>query len=185
MLNDNDWRQVIREDGSFKYRLKSCIDKYPYSYIVDGKRITVNLTEKRLLTYNPSLAAKKRFETQRMIEKAQGLIYSQAKRKDYGECGKYVNFTDETAKKAQVVINQEAIDKDLSFAGCNLFVTSEIKMSDKDNYNTYHNLSSKGYAKSTASDFSNRVTFRGIRDLDTSAEAHFCAILDKIKQCDS
>ena len=37
-------------------------------------------------------------------------------------------------------INQEAIDKDLRFAGYNLLVTSETEMKDSDIYNTYHNL---------------------------------------------
>ena len=75
-----------------------------------------------------------------MVEKAKTLTSSQAKREEYGETGKYVNFTDDTGKKATVTINQEAIDKDLRFAGYNLLVTSEIDMPDQDIYNTYHNL---------------------------------------------
>ena len=75
-----------------------------------------------------------------MVEKAKRLTASQAKREEYGETGKYVNFTDETGKKASVTINQDAIDKDLMFAGYNLLVTSEIEMLDQDIYTTYHNL---------------------------------------------
>jgi transposase len=75
-----------------------------------------------------------------MVEKAKSLTTSQAKKADYGETGKYVNFTDKEGKKAKVTINQEAIDKDLRFAGYNLLVTSETDMSDIDMYNTYHNL---------------------------------------------
>jgi len=75
-----------------------------------------------------------------MVEKAKLLTLSQAKKNDYGETGKYVNFTDNKGKKTTVSINQEAIDKDLMFAGYNLLVTSEIEMSDQDIYNTYHNL---------------------------------------------
>ena len=100
----------------------------------------MKLTEKRLLTYNPTLAAKKRYEINRMIEKAKSLTLSRAKKGDYGESGKYVSFTDGKGKKATVSINQEAIDKDLRFAGYNLLVTSEIGMSDQDIYSTYHNL---------------------------------------------
>ena len=37
---------------------------------------TVFLTEKRLLTYSPSLAAKKRYEINRMVEKAKSLTLS-------------------------------------------------------------------------------------------------------------
>ena len=122
------------------YRYKSCIDKFPYVIEYEGKKKTVMLTEKRLLTYNPSLAAKKRYEINRMVEKAKSLTVSQAKRNDYGETGKYVNFTDKEGGKVNVSINQEAIEKDLMFAGFNLLVTSETEMSDTDIYQTYHNL---------------------------------------------
>jgi transposase len=98
------------------------------------------LKEKRLLTYNPSLASKQKFEINRMIEKAKSLKISEAKRSDYGEVGKYVNFTDKDGKKASVSLNQKAIDKDLQFAGYNLLITSELEMDDKDMYETYHHL---------------------------------------------
>jgi len=131
---------VKDKSGKILYRYKSCIDKFPYMAEHEGKKVTVNITEKRLLTYNPTLAAKKRYEINRMVEKAKSLTLSQAKKKDYGETGKYVNFTDGKGKKATVGINQDAIDKDLKFAGYNLLVTSETEMNDKDIYNTYHNL---------------------------------------------
>ena len=75
-----------------------------------------------------------------MVEKARTLTASQAKKAEFGETGKYVNFTDKNGQKAAVSINQEAIDKDLKFAGYNLMVTSETGMSDQEIYHTYHNL---------------------------------------------
>lgn len=140
VLLDQDFNEVKDKNGKVLYRYKSCIDKFPYNVEHEGKSFTVNLTEKRLLTYNPTLAAKKRFEINKMVEKAKSLTLSQAKKKDYGETGKYVKFTDGKGKKATVSINQEAIDKDLQFAGYNLLVTSEIEMSDHDIYDTYRNL---------------------------------------------
>lgn len=140
VLLDNDFKDVRDSKGNLLYRYKSCIDKFPYTVEMNGKSETVMLTEKRLLTYNPTLASKKRYEINRMVEKAKSLTLSQAKRNDYGESGKYVNFTDKEGTKAKVSINQEAIDKDLMFAGYNLLVTSEVKMSDLDIYQTYHNL---------------------------------------------
>jgi transposase len=74
------------------------------------------------------------------LKKAKSLTASQAKRTEYGEAGKYVRFTDKKGKKASVSINQDAIDKDLKFAGYNLLVTSEVEMKDTDIYHTYHNL---------------------------------------------
>jgi transposase len=136
----DDLKEMKDKNGKVLYRYKSCVDKFPYTVEHEGKEVTVRLTEKRLLTYNPTLASKKRYEINRMVEKAKSLTLSQAKKNDYGESGKYVNFTDDKGEKATVSINQKAIDKDLMFAGYNLLVTSEIKMSDQDIYNTYHNL---------------------------------------------
>lgn len=140
VLLDQGFNEVKDKQGQVLYRYKSCIDKFPYAVEHDGKKVTVKLTEKRLLTYNPTLAAKKRYEINRMVEKAKELTLSQAKKNDYGETGKYVSFTDIKGKKATVSINQEAIDNDLLFAGFNLLVTSEVGMTDQDIYSTYRNL---------------------------------------------
>jgi len=140
VLLEQGFNEMKDKNGKVLYRYKSCIDEFPYEVEHNGKKVRVNLTEKRLLTYNPTLAAKKRYEINRMVEKAKILTLSQAKKNDYGESGKYVNITDNKGKKAIVSINQDAIDKDLTFAGYNLIVTSEIKMTDQDIYNTYHNL---------------------------------------------
>jgi len=140
VLLDKDFKAFRDNSGKILYHYKSCIDEFPYTVEYKSKKVTINLTEKRLLTYNPDLAAKKKYEINRMVEKAKYLTLSQAKRSDYGDVGKYVSFTDEKGEKANVTINQNAIDKDLKFAGYNLLVTSEISMNDSDMYNTYHNL---------------------------------------------
>ena len=140
VLLDTGFVDVKDKHGKVLYRYKSCIDEFPYKVEQEGKIYTVKLREKRLLTYNPSLAAKKRHEINRMIEKAKTLTASQAKRTEYGEAGKYVCFTDGKGNRASVSMNQDAIDKDLRFAGYNLLVTSEIEMKDPDIYDVYHNL---------------------------------------------
>ena len=140
VLLPSGYKSVKDRSGKELYRFKSCIDKFPYTVEHEGKDVVVNLTEKRLVTYNPDLAAKKRYEINKMIDKAKSLTLSQAKRDDYGETGKYVNFTDGKGGKALVSINQKAIDKDLALAGYNLIVTSETHMKDEDIYSTYHNL---------------------------------------------
>lgn len=140
VLLDNGFTDVRDKKGNLLYRYKSCIDSFPYKVEHEGKEYVVKMLEKRLLTYNPSLAAKKKYEINRMAEKARALTASQAKKAEYGEAGKYVDFTDGAGEKASVSINQEAIDKDLKFAGYNLLVTSETKMKDSDIYDTYHNL---------------------------------------------
>ena len=131
---------VRNKSGKELYRFKSCVDKFPYTFTHEGKKATIQITEKRLLTYNPDLAAKKRYEINKMVEKAKHMTLSQAKKSDYGESSKYVNFTDETGSKAIVSLNREAIEKDLELAGYNLLVTSETRMKDEDIYAVYHNL---------------------------------------------
>ena len=140
VLLDEGFQDVRDADGKLLYRCKSCIDEFPYEVELEGKAITVNLREKRLLTYNPSLASKKRYEILRLVEKARALNASRAKKAEYGDAGKYVAFTDKAGNKAVVSINQKAVEKDLTFAGYNLLVTSETGMSDQDMYRTYHNL---------------------------------------------
>ena len=140
VLLPSGYKSVKDRSGKELYRYKSCIDKFPYTVEHEGEDVNVMLTEKRLITYNPDLAAKKRYEINKMIEKAQLLTLSKAKKDEYGESGKYVSFTDGKGGKALVSINQSAIDKDLSLAGYNLIVTSETRMTDEDIYATYHNL---------------------------------------------
>lgn len=139
LLNEG-WRNVTDGRGNLLYRCKSCIDDFPYKVEHEGRISTIKLKEKRLLTYNPSLASKKRYEINRLVEKAHSLTASRAKKAEYGESGKYVDFTDQAGKKAEVHIRQDAIDRDLALAGYNLLVTSETEMSDSDIYSTYHNL---------------------------------------------
>ena len=140
VLLENDYMRVKNRDGKELYRFKSCVDKFPYKVEHEGKQVTVMITEKRLATYNPDLAAKKRYEISKMVEKARRLTLSQAKKEDFGETGKYVNFTDGQGGKAKVSINNQAVEKDLMLAGYNLIVTSETHMKDQVIYNTYRNL---------------------------------------------
>lgn len=140
VLLEQGFKEVRDKNKRLIYRYKSCVDEFPYNVIHEGRRATIHLKEKRLLTYNPDLAAKKKYEINRMVEKAKSLTMSGAKKNEYGDSGKYVSFTDGDGKKACVSINQKAIDNDLTFAGYNLLVTSELNMADTDIYNTYHNL---------------------------------------------
>ena len=140
VLLEHGFQEMKDKHGQVIVRYKSCIDQFPYTVEQNGKKVTVHLSEKRLLTDNPTLAAKKRYEILRMVEKAKALTVSHAKQNEYGELGKYILFTDEDGEKAKVQLNEAAIEKDLRYAGYNLMVTSELKMSDYDIYTTYHNL---------------------------------------------
>ena len=142
-MDSDDWEEVRDKEGHLVYKYKSCIDQFPYNITIDentGKKKILMFKEKRVLTYNPKLAAKKKYEIEKQAEKARELCYSQAKRSEFGDLGKYVDFINEKGGKAKAKINQEAIDKERKLAGYNLLVTSETKMSEREIYETYHNL---------------------------------------------
>ena len=147
VLLSDGFRDVLDKDKKLLYRIKECVDKFPYVYDDEtGKKTTVMLTEKRVVVFSPTLAKKKRLEINRMVEKAKTLKASKAKKDEFGECGKYVTFSPTDKKgnsvdgKVAITLNRVAIDEDLILAGYNLFATSEAKMKSDEIYSTYRNL---------------------------------------------
>jgi len=147
VLLEAGYKDVVDSKGNLLYKMKDCVDEFPYTFTDENnKKHTVKIKEKRVVTYNPKLAQKKRYEINKMVEKAHKLKACQAKKSEFGECSKYVTFGCADKKgnaldgKISVVINRDAIAKDLKLAGYNLLVTSEIKMLSSDIYSTYHNL---------------------------------------------
>lgn len=142
VLLEDGYSNVCDTSGNILYKYKSCVDDFEYSYFDDDKKITVKKTirEKRVCTFNPKLQRKKLMEIDRMVEKAKKMRASQAKKEEYGECAKYVHFTDKNGSKAKITLNEEAIQKDRRLAGYNMLVTSEYKMEGTHIYEAYHNL---------------------------------------------
>lgn len=147
VLLKNGYQDVKNSKGDLLYQFKECIDDFIYSYTNDeGKKISVKIREKRVVTFNPKLADKQRFEINRQVEKAKFLRASQAKKSEYGDSAKYVSFVatdkkgNKTDDKVNVVMNDALIKKDLLLAGYNLLVTSELKMKASEIYSAYHNL---------------------------------------------
>ena len=147
VLLENDYQNIFDKENKLLYRIKECVDKFPYTYTNEnGKTITIELTEKRVVIFNPKLAEKKKLEIMRMVEKAKILKTSLAKKQEFGESSKYVTFSptdkngNSTNGKVAVSINDTAIEEDLKLAGYNLFVTSETKMKAQEIYATYRNL---------------------------------------------
>ena len=147
VLLTEGFRDVLDKDKKLLYKIKECVDKFPYVYEDEnGKKTTIMLTEKRVVVFSPKLAKKKKLEINRMVEKAKILKASRAKKEEFGECGKYVTFSPTDKKgnivdgKVTVTLNRAAIDEDLKLAGYNLFATSETKMKSDEIYSTYRNL---------------------------------------------
>lgn len=147
VLLDNDYVDVKDKKGEVLYRIKECVDDFDYNYSDNnGHRKTVKLTEKRIVTYNPKLAEKQKFEINKQVEKAKNLKACEAKKSEYGDSAKYVTFSpadkkgEKTDGKIKVELNDKAIEKAKQLAGYNMLVTSEINMSASEIYAAYHNL---------------------------------------------
>lgn len=148
VLLPNDYREIKSSNGDVLYKIKECIDDFEYEIDDEktGKKRKMTFTEKRVVTFNPALAKKQIYEINKLVEKARDLKTSQAKRSEYGECAKFVNFVSadkkgkETDGKVKVTMNDQAIENARKLAGYNLLVTSELKMSDQEIYKAYHNL---------------------------------------------
>ena len=141
VLLENDYIDVKDKSGKVLYRYKECIDTFPYEFINDkGEKVNFNVKEKRVSTYNPTLAKKKVYEINKMIDKAANLVLSKAKKDEYGESSRYVDFKGQDGKSAIASLNQKKIDEDKKLAGYNLIVSSEIKMKASELYSVYHNL---------------------------------------------
>ncbi len=143
---NNVWIDVKDKDGKLIYKYKECIDTFEYKFINDdGQYTTFKVKEKRIVSFNPSLAKKQQAQIQKQIDKAFNLsTIKQASKSEYGDLIKYVNFVPSNDNgeivNVNVTLNQDKINEDLTFAGYNLLVTSEINKSAEDIYNTYHGL---------------------------------------------
>lgn len=147
VLLENDYTDVKNKNGDVLYRIKECVDDFPYSYTdTNGRRKTTKLREKRIVTYNPKLAEKQKYEICRQVEKARKLRASEAKRSEYGDSSKYVTFVTSDKKgqktdgKIKVEMNEKAIENAKKLAGYNMLITSEVQMPASDIYAAYHNL---------------------------------------------
>lgn len=144
---ENDYVDVKNKKGEVLYRIKECVDDFTYSYTNDkGQKKSVKLREKRIVTFNPKLAEKQKYEINRQVEKAKNLRTCEAKKSEYGDSAKYVTFItankkgEKTDGKIKVEMNEEAIKNAKKLAGFNMMVTSEIHMSASEIYAAYHNL---------------------------------------------
>ena len=146
-LSEDGWSDVAGAGGELRYRLKSRVAESGYRVTAeDGRRRSVALEEKRVVTFNPKLARKQRAEIDRQVEKARRLRLSQAKRSEYGDSARFVTFSavdangEEPDAAVVATLNHEAIERARGLAGYNMIVTSETDMPDAEVCSTYHEL---------------------------------------------
>lgn len=162
LMNDNDlnkWIEIRNSDGQLIYKYKTAkhiskngkvleYAKYNYKCKInpeDKEETKFTVKEKRIITYNPSLAKKQRAEILKQVDKLKQLVsYKAIVKEDIGDGVKYINFEakDKDGIKIKIAtsLNEEKITEDLEFAGYNMLVTSEINAKPEDIYNIYHNL---------------------------------------------
>ena len=162
LTNDDDinkWINVYDYNGELLYKYKTAKNftksgklveygKYRYKCKTnpeDTNETEFCVKEKRIITYNPTLARKQRNEILREVEKLKGIIsYKYAVREEIGDSSKYLNFEalDKDGMKIKIAtsLNQDKIDEDLAYCGYNMLITSEIGAKPEDIYKTYHNL---------------------------------------------
>lgn len=142
----NVWTNVFDASGNLKYKYKEIIETYEYSFLDDeDKKQTFKVKEKRIVTFNPSLASKKIREINKEVDKIRTTIsIKKEARKELGDSVKYVDFTatnkDGEKIKIDPKINYQKIEEDKLYAGYNLLVTSEINLSAREIYDIYHGL---------------------------------------------
>lgn len=142
----NKWTNVLDRNGILIYKYKECIDEYEYKFKDENnKEIKFKVKEKRVVSYNPSLARKQIAQIQKQVDKAKVLTsIKQNMKEEYGDSIKYVNFVscnkDGEIVKSIPSLNMEKIKEDMAYAGYNLLVTSETKKTAKEIYETYHGL---------------------------------------------
>lgn len=144
----NRWTDVEDGRGGLLYSYKSCVDDFEYACDLDGDgrdETRFKVREKRLVTYNPELARKRRREILREVEKARrAMSLKAAAKEDLGDAAKYLSFgaVGENGGKAEITaeLNEAKVKEDMDYAGYNMLVTSECGASDRDIYEAYHQL---------------------------------------------
>lgn len=127
LLEDNEKNRFTDyrdKNGKLLYRLKSCVDTFSYRFKqIDpqtGQEVvtTFSVKEKRVVSYNPSLAKKQRTEILKMADKAANYTtHKKMLREELGDAVKYlkVTNTDKDGKKVSPVtsIDQSKLNEDL------------------------------------------------------------------------
>ena len=109
----NTYTDYKDANGKLQFRLKSCVDTFSYNFkeldseTGEEKVVTFHVQEKRIVSYNPSLAQKQKAEIMKMVEKANNYTtYKKMAREDLGDSSKYIQVisTDKNGKTVKPVI---------------------------------------------------------------------------------
>ena len=149
--SENIWTKYTDDKGNLLFKLKEAIDIFDYNFDVkddNGKvieNIKFSVKEKRVVSYNPSLAKKQINEINREVDKlSKKLTIKGILKEELGDASKYINVNafDKNGEliNIQTAIDYAKVNEAKRFAGYNLLVTSEYNKSAKEIFETYHGL---------------------------------------------
>lgn len=149
--SENVWTSYTDDKGNLLYKLKEAIDTFDYNFDLKDengkviKNIKFSVKEKRVVTFNPSLAKKQIYEINREVDKlSKKLSVKGVLKEKLGDVSKYVDACafdrDGELVNIETAIDFIKVEEAKRFAGYNLLVTSEINKSAKEIYEAYHGL---------------------------------------------
>ena len=110
---DNVFVDYKDADGKLLYRLKTCVDIFDYSFDETNpktgkkKEIKFSTKEKRVVTYNPTLAKKQSAEILKQADKVAGYTtYKKIAREELGEAVKYLKVINKDNANYDVTIQR-------------------------------------------------------------------------------
>lgn len=147
IFNEEPLIEVRDKDGcKYSYKDRKIRVKYAYKD-PNGRPVELEVDERQMVTFNKKLQKKQRNEIMKLVNKARDLCKSQAKRQEFGECSKFVDFESVDSDTGEVGthkiisrISEEKIQKALDCAGYNMLITSETEIPPKEVYEKYHEL---------------------------------------------
>jgi len=145
VILDKDYDE-IHKDGELIFKSKSCIDDFEYKFEYEGKVYTHKFKQKRIVYWSKDLESKHLTEINALVDKALNLCKSKAKREQFGDAAKYINFK-QIDKNGEIIegkdikfLKKDLIEEEKKLCGFNMLITSEIDEPNESIYNAYHHL---------------------------------------------
>jgi len=145
VILDKDYNEIYK-DGELIFKSKSCIDDFEYKFEYEGKMYTHKFKQKRIVFRSKDLESKHLTEINALVDKALNLCKSKAKKEQFGDAAKYIDFK-QIDKNGEIIegknikfLKKDLIEKEKKLCGFNMLITSEIDEPNESIYNAYHHL---------------------------------------------
>ena len=144
VLFDRFYEETRDASGQVVFKIKEQVDDFTYKFTCGGRQYSKRFRQKRIVYWSKRLFDKQTAEINSMVDKALRLGNGQAKRTEYGDSAKYIDFVaadaDGVAAEVRPVLKQSKIDEDLSLCGYNMLITSEVDVPKEEICSIYRRL---------------------------------------------